>query len=234
MPGDAKDPRNPATFSDVVVVVPAHNEATVIAGVVSSLKESFPFVMVIDDGSTDKTAAEADKAGAFLVKHSLNIGQGGALSTGFRVVAQLPQFRWIVTFDADGQHRVQDAADMVDRARAADLDLVMGTRFGAGSTNAGLAKRAMLKAATAYTRLSTGLALTDTHNGLRVLTRDLAACIQISDLGMGHANDILDYVAHHEVRWEEFPVHIDYTPYSKSKGQSMSNAVNIVFDRWVR
>ena len=221
-------------FMDVLVVVPAHNESTVIANTVTDLRRSFPYVLVVDDGSGDGTGQIAQSAGAEVAKHLLNLGQGGALITGFRIAAQLPQLSWVVTFDADGQHRVSDAVAMVRKAREENLEVVLGTRFGEGSSEASLAKRALLRMATRYTRWTTGLKVTDTHNGLRVLSRSVAGRMVIRDRGMGHASDILDFIAHHEVAWAEMPIHIHYTEYSRSKGQSMSNAVNLVTDRWLR
>lgn len=228
-PGEATSP-----YADVLVIVPAYNEAGVIADVVADLRRTFPHVLVVDDGSTDETGTASRRAGARVARHLINLGQGGGLITGFRIAAQLPTFSWVVTFDADGQHAVSDAAAMVDHGREKQLDIVLGTRFGEGSSNASRGKRILLRLATWYTRLSTGLPVTDTHNGLRALTTDLAGRISIRDRGMGHASDILDYVATHDVKWEEIPVHIAYTEYSRAKGQSMTNAVNIVFDRWVR
>lgn len=219
-------------FTDVMVVIPAFNEGAMIGQVVRAVRQSFPHVLVVDDGSTDDTAAVAREAGAHLAVHAINLGQGGALITGLKVAADLPSMRWIVTFDADGQHRVEDAAVMVKVARERDLDVVLGSRFtGGGTTNAGRLRRVVLKAATAYTRWSTGLPLTDTHNGLRVMSSEFAGRLTLKERGMGHASEILDQIADLSARWTEVPVAITYTDYSRSKGQSVSNAVNIMFDR---
>ena len=113
--GDASEAQA-QEFRDVLVVVPAHNEGTVIADTVTDLLRSFPHVLVIDDGSGDGTGQIAQSAGAEVAKHLLNLGQGGALLTGFRIAAQLPLLNWVVTFDADGQHRVSDAAGVLSRS----------------------------------------------------------------------------------------------------------------------
>jgi glycosyltransferase involved in cell wall biosynthesis len=225
---------NSTSNTDVAVVIPALNEATVIADVVAGLREQFPVVVVVDDGSSDGTGAAARAAGGRVVRHAVNLGQGAALSTGIRAAVRLPEVAWVVTFDADGQHQPEDAATMLARARHGDVDVVLGTRFAGQPVEAGWAKRMLLKAAVVYTRAETKLPLTDTHNGLRVLSREFAAGLRIRERGMGHATEILEHVAESGARWVEVPVHIRYTEYSKAKGQPMINSVNILFDTLFR
>ena len=88
----------------------------------------------------------------------------------------------------------------------------------------------MLRAAVSFTRLTTGLKVSDTHNGLRVFSRAAAEKIRITHAGMAHASEILHEVARNDFSYEEFPVQIDYTEYSRAKGQSNLNAVNILHD----
>jgi glycosyltransferase involved in cell wall biosynthesis len=220
--------------ADVAVVIPALNEATVIADVIAGIRGTFPLVILVDDGSTDGTAVAARSAGARVVRHGVNLGQGGALRTGIAAALRLPQVQWIVTFDADGQHQPGDAAALMARARECDVDIVLGTRFGDQEVEAGHAKRLLLKAALIYTRAETKLPLTDTHNGLRAMSRGFAEGLALRERGMGHASEILDHVAKSRARWAEVPVHIKYTDYSKAKGQPMINSVNILFDSWFR
>ena len=221
-------------FADAAVVIPALNEATVIGEVVAGLRARFPLVIVVDDGSTDGTARAARTAGARVVRHGINLGQGAALRTGILGALRVPQVEWIVTFDADGQHLPDDAAAMVERAHQGDVDIVLGTRFAGQEVEAGWAKRMLLRAAVLYTRAETKLPLTDTHNGLRVMSRGFASGLQLRERGMGHATEILEHVADSEARWVEVPVHIRYTDYSKAKGQPMINSVNILFDSLFR
>lgn len=217
--------------ADVAVVIPAYNEGQVIADTVRSVLSDFPLVVVVDDGSRDSTSAEALAAGARVVRHPINLGQGGALATGIIAALRIPQVQYLVTFDADGQHRPEDAVEMVQQLRRGDLDVVLGTRFAGTKVEASRAKQLLLKAAVVYTRRDTGLPLTDTHNGLRAMTRDFATGLDITQYGMGHASEILNHIADSGARWAEVPVQIRYTEYSKSKGQPMINAVNIVFDK---
>jgi glycosyltransferase involved in cell wall biosynthesis len=220
--------------TDVAVVIPAFNEATVIGDVVAGLLELLPLVLIVDDGSGDGTGQAARAAGGHVVRHGVNLGQGAALRTGIAAALRIPSVEWIVTFDADGQHRPEDAVALVARARQGDVDIVLGTRFGDENVEAGPAKRLLLKAALVYTRATIRLPLTDTHNGLRALSREFAQGLQIRERGMGHATEILDHVARSGARWVEVPVHVRYTDYSKAKGQPMINSVNIIFDSLFR
>lgn len=222
------------TPADVAVVIPAYFEGQVIADTVATVLPTFPLVIVVDDGSTDGTSVQAAAAGGRVIRHAVNLGQGGALATGIKAALMLPQVQYIVTYDADGQHRIDDAAAMVERLRVGDIDVALGNRFAGTEVQAGLAKRLLLKAAVVYTRRDTGLDLHDTHNGLRAMTRAFAAGLDIQENGMGHASEILEHIAHTHARYAEVPVTIRYTDYSRAKGQPILNAVNIMFDKLLR
>jgi glycosyltransferase involved in cell wall biosynthesis len=184
----------------------------------------------VDDGSHDDSAAAARLAGATVVRHPANLGQGAALETGIRHALTSTDAAYVVTFDADGQHRADDAAAMVALARERDLQVVLGSRFLGATDGMSTARRLLLGAAVRFTRATTGLRVTDTHNGLRVLHRDAAAQVRLRLHGMSHASEILAVVARHGFRYAEHPVTITYTDYSRAKGQRGYNAFNIVFD----
>ena len=215
---------------DTCVVIPVYNEDQVIAGVVDDVLGTFDHVVCVDDGSSDQTYAVLQKTGARIVRHPTNLGQGAALQTGIEYALADPAVRSFVTYDADGQHRVEDAARMVDLLDTEDVDIVFGSRFLDERTEVGWAKRAVLKAAVRYTNASTGLKLSDAHNGLRAFDRAVAERLDIRMNGMAHASEIVSTVAKAGFRYTETPVHIVYTEYSKAKGQSLLNSVNIVFD----
>jgi polyprenyl-phospho-N-acetylgalactosaminyl synthase len=218
------------TQSDVCVVIPVFNEAAVVGDVVRELRERHPLVVCVDDGSSDASAQTVLDAGAVLVRHPINLGQGAALRTGIEYGLTLPQVQWFVTFDADGQHDIDAIDPMLDVLRAEEAQIVFGSRFLDRSSEIGRAKRAVLRAAIWYTRASTGLALTDTHNGMRVFDREVAGALDLQMNGMAHASELLSIVARRRFRYAELPVHIRYTTYSKSKGQPLINGVNILFD----
>lgn len=219
---------------DVWVIVPVYNEEKVIARVVTELLQAFGNVVCVDDGSRDSSASEIASTGAHLVRHPVNLGQGAALQTGLSYALARPGAQYFVTFDADGQHRVADAVAMVDTARAGDVDAVLGSRFLERSADVPWLKRAVLRLAALLSRSGRRLNLTDAHNGLRVLNRAAAGRLAIRMNGMAHASEIVASLAHGGYRVTEVPVTILYTDYSRSKGQSLINGVNILFDLSMR
>lgn len=224
------------THSDTAtwVVIPLYNEASVIAEVIQGLVPSFPNVVCVDDGSSDGSAEIARAAGAHLVRHPINLGQGAALQTGIEYALSQPGCAYIVTFDADGQHRVSDAVEMVELARTEDVAIVFGSRFLDDRTNPGWMKKVILKTAVWVTNMSTGLRLTDAHNGLRVIRRDAARLVQLQQDRMAHATEIVLQLGNTGLPWREHPVELLYTDYSKAKGQSVLNSINILVDLVVK
>ncbi|OKH62947.1 glycosyltransferase family 2 protein [Mycolicibacterium obuense] len=219
---------------DVWIVIPAYCEATVIEEVIGEVRAVFPQVVCVDDGSSDGTGDAALRAGAHVVTHPVNLGQGAAIQTGVEYARARPGAALFATFDADGQHRVDDVVMMIDRLRAGDVDLVVGSRFAGGPTQTPPLKRLVLRTVATLSRRNRSLGLTDAHNGLRVFNRRVADELDLTISGMGHAGEFI--VLAHENGWRvaEVPVDIRYTDYSKAKGQPLLNGVNIVFDGLLR
>lgn len=215
---------------DVAILVPVFDEARVVADVVRQIRERFPLVICVDDGSTDSSGAAAQDAGATVLRHATNLGQGAALQTAIEYALTLPEVGYLITFDADGQHRLEDAEAMLDLARDEDLAVVFGSRFLDERTQAGFLKRLVLKTAVWVTNQSTGMRLTDAHNGLRVIRRDAALGVHLTQNRMAHASEIVLQLGRTRLPWREYPVHVLYTEYSKAKGQSLLNAINILFE----
>jgi glycosyltransferase involved in cell wall biosynthesis len=223
-----------ASEDDVWVVIPLYNEASVIGAVIAALKPYFRQIVCVDDGSSDGSAEAAEAAGARVIRHPVNLGQGAALQTGIEFARTRPAMRYIVTFDADGQHRPEDAAEMVAVARDRDVAVVFGSRFLDDRTKPGRLKRIVLKTAVWVTNKTTGLTLTDAHNGLRVIRRDAATSVTLMQDRMAHATEIVMQLGDSGLPWTEHPVELLYTDYSKAKGQSLLNSVNILVDLVVR
>jgi len=215
-------------------VVPLFNEGEVIGDVIRALRTRYPLVVCVDDGSADASARIAEEAGAAVVRHPFNLGQGAALKTGIDYALRDPGMRQVVTFDADGQHQVDDAAAMIALREEEGVDVVLGSRFLDGRTRPGLIKRVVLRGAVWYSNITSGVRLTDAHNGLRVLGREACEKIAIEQNRMAHASEIVEEIGRHELTVREHPVHILYTDYSRSKGQSVLNSVNIVIDMLFR
>lgn len=215
-------------LSDTWVVVPTYDEAPVIATVVEALLGTFEHVVCVDDASTDGSGEVARAAGARVVRHPINLGQGAALATGLAFVLAQPGARRLVTFDADGQHRVADAEAMARRLDAESLDVVLGSRFLGTATHVPPLKRAVLRAGIAWSNATTGVRTTDAHNGLRAMTTGVAAGLVLTQNRMAHASEIVEQVGAGGWCWAEHPVEVLYTDYSRSKGQSVWNSVNIL------
>jgi polyprenyl-phospho-N-acetylgalactosaminyl synthase len=219
---------------DAWIVVPAFNEAGVIGDVITDLRSVFANVVCVDDGSADGTDDVAVRAGAHLVRHPVNLGQGAAIQTGVEYARSQPGARVFATFDADGQHRVQDVVSMIDRLDSGDVDIVIGTRFGPGVSRPPLLKRLVLQTAVRLSPRGRRLGLTDTNNGLRVFNKTVADGLDITMNGMSHATEFVMLIAENHWRVAEQPVEVLYTEYSSAKGQPLLNGVNIVVDGFLR
>ena len=216
-------------YPNLWVICAAYNEARAIKGVVSDLVYAGYQVVVVDDGSSDGTRAIAAAAGASVITHPVNLGQGAALQTGITyALAQGADI--LVTFDADGQHRVSDIARLVEALRSRRADFALGSRFLGQAYNLPWLRRWVLQTATVFTRLTTGLRLTDSHNGLRAMTRRGALSIRLRQNRMAHASEIVSEIAGSGLPYVEVPVTIEYTAYSLAKGQRLGDSVKILLD----
>lgn len=218
-------------FSDTWLVIPCFNEGQVIFDVIANARETFPNIVAVNDGSRDNSAEAIHAAGAHLVNHPVNLGQGAAIQTGVEYARAQAGAQYFVTFDADGQHQVKDVVAMVNRLRTEPVDIIVGTRF-AGQDNSQVPwiKRVVLKTVVMLSPRTKRLGLSDAHNGLRAFNRKVAEEMDIRMNGMSHASEIVAMIDHHGWRVAEQPVDILYTEYSMSKGQSLINGVNILAD----
>lgn len=214
------------------IVIPAYNEGEVLRDVVSGVAAFYKNIIVVDDCSTDKTGAVACEAGAVVLRHPINLGQGAALETGIRY-ALLRGAETIVTFDADGQHQVEDIAVLVRRQADTGADIVIGSRFLGQAQGLPWLRRIVLRLAVIFTRITSGVRLSDAHNGFRLFTRHAAEKIRISQNRMAHASEIIGQVGTLGLSVAEAPVTILYTEYSLRKGQKLSNAINILSELFI-
>jgi glycosyltransferase involved in cell wall biosynthesis len=215
--------------TSIWIVIAAFNEATVIGPIISDLVRRSYRVVVVDDGSHDATGQIALSAGATVVTHPVNLGQGAALQTGIKFALQ-QSAGYVVTFDADGQHRSSDIVRLIDALVDHDAAYALGSRFLGSSRGMPFGRRILLQAAIWLTCVMTGLRLTDTHNGLRAMTCEGASRISLRLNRMAHASELLEQIAASGLLHVEVPVTIDYTKYSLGKGQRFSDSFAILFD----
>jgi glycosyltransferase involved in cell wall biosynthesis len=211
-------------------VVPAHNEEVTIGEVIEPIISRGFNVVVVNDNSSDRTKSAALQKNVWVVSHPLNLGQGAALQTGISF-ALSKEAEIIVTFDADGQHQLVDATSMIDVLKEESIDLVLGSRFLNGKPRSMPESRFyILKLAVLFTRVTSRLKVTDTHNGLRVLSASAASKILLHQNRMAHASEILSQIRKNNLSYVEYPTDVRYTKYSLSKGQKSSNLISIIFE----
>ena len=214
------------------VVIPAHNEDAVLGDVLDDVRSCEPQmqIVVVDDGSSDQTYDVAAARGAHVLRHIVNLGQGAALRTGIDYALRMGA-EIVVTFDADGQMDARDIAAVVEPVRLGECDVTFGTRF-ASQRPEGIRplRRVLLFVALVFTRMTTGLAVTDVHNGFRAFSRKAVESMRLEQNRMAHASEIVHEAARLRLRWKEVPVRIRYTEYSRRKGQRTSGALDILID----
>lgn len=216
------------TDKKIFILIPAYNEETKIGNVILDLKTNrYNNILVVNDGSNDRTAEIARKAGAQVLNHIMNRGQGAALRTGIEYLRETYKPDIIVTFDSDGQHRVPDIEKIIDPIIKEGFDIVLGSRFLENKTNIPFLRKIILKAGIIFTNILSNINLTDTHNGLRALGPKAIHSITISHREMEHASDIINEITKNKLKYKEVPVEIIYSDYSKTKGQKNSDFIKM-------
>ena len=212
----------------ICVIVPAYNEIACIRDVLTSLCVVYPSVVVVDDGSTDGTFNAAKELAPYVLRHAANRGQGAALQTGIEFALRRGA-EYIVTFDADGQHRVEDIDALLEPLVLHECEVTLGSRFLGQASQMPISRRLLLRIAILFTHLASRMPVTDVHNGLRAFTRRAAQCVNMSMDRMAHASEILDIIRRSQLPFREVPVQIRNTPYSLAKGQSTRGALRVLF-----
>lgn len=226
-----------AGMGGVFVIVPAYREAPRIAAVIRALTGAGYSAVVVDDASDDATGEIAYAAGALVLRHAVNRGQGAALQTGIEWALGRGA-RQLVSFDADGQHRIEDIEALLAPIRAGTHDFALGSRFLGRTEGLPTGRRLLLALAVKFSRLVSRLPVSDAHNGLRAFSRRGAMAISLTLDRMAHASELLDQIRASSLPWCEVPVVVRYTPDSLAKGQKGWGAARILFDylfaRWFR
>jgi polyprenyl-phospho-N-acetylgalactosaminyl synthase len=214
----------------IFIIVPGFNEALVIRQTIETLLAKNYSVVVVDDASTDHTRKSLLGLPVYYIRHLSNLGQGAAIRTGMELALK-KNAAYIVTFDADGQHEVNDIEKMIAVLRQEKADIIFGSRFLQGAaTNVHQSRKIVLKIARLINYLASGILLSDANNGLRVMTREAALKMQITENRSSHNAQVQNLVKRHGLKYGECPVNITYSDYSKKKGLKNINSVRIFYD----
>lgn len=210
----------------VFVVMPVFNELPeVLQAVINQFSTDY-FLVIVDDGST--TPVEVNLKNGIVLRQPVNKGQGAAIMIGINYALK-HNATHIATFDADGQHRLVDLKKMETTMQIINCDVVLGSRFNASTVGMPFTKMLVLKGGVLLQNTVFGMRLTDAHNGLRLFNKHAAQKIKITENRMAHASDIIYQIKLHKLAWCEIPIQVQYSAYTIKKGQSVFNAVAILF-----
>lgn len=209
------------------VIIPAYNEAKNIGRVISGLfSHGLQNIIVVDDGSTDQTAEIARSAGAIVLCHEVNRGQGASLQTG-NEYALAHGASEVVHFDADGQFNPADITKALEVKKSKNIDVVLGSRFLDNRSQIPWTKKyIILPIARLVNWFLTGLRLTDAHNGFRILSRHALETISISQDRMAHNSEIIQQIRQKNLSYLEYPVEVTYNEY----GQGVGGGLKIIWE----
>ena len=207
----------------ILAVIPAYNEATRIAEVVNQAKPYVDSVIVVDDGSSDDTAAQARKAGAIGVEHVENCGPGAATMTGIQAARALGA-QALITLDADGQHDPKDIPSLLSPVQAGKADIVFANRFGQRN-RIPMIRRVFNGIGNFVTFAATGRWVRDSQCGFKVFGARALKDVDLRMSGFEFCTEIVRESVQHRWRIAEVPIKVIYSEYTLAKGQSFAHGV---------
>lgn len=211
-----------------LVVIPAFNEAAQIGKVLDRIRAVNPAlpVLVIDDGSTDATAAIARNAGAHVVRLPFNMGYGVALQTGYKYALRYG-YDCVVQLDGDGQHEPADIPALLQVIERGEADIALGSRFlGPTTYRPGLARRMGMRLFGALTLVLTGLRFSDVTSGFQALNSDLLRFFTTERYPVDYPDaDVLIMLKRAGFKVREVPVRM----YLKDRGTSMHSGLRPIY-----
>ncbi len=195
----------------IIIGIPAFNEEKNIASIITKLSGIADTIIVCNDGSTDLTSEIAEKMGALVINHKKNLGYGGAIRSIFLKAKEI-NGDVLVTFDADGQHRIQDIENVTNPIINQEADLVIGSRFLDDSEKEVPQYRKVgIKVITKITNASINEKLTDSQSGFRAYSKQVVSELNPSELGMGISTEILIKASSKNFKILEVPIKILYS-----------------------
>lgn len=216
----------------IYCVIPAYNEEKNLAAVLEAVRPTVDEMVVVDDGSSDRTAIVAREHGARLLRHVVNRGQGAALKTG-TVFALTQGADIIVHFDADGQFLAEEIKTVIEPIRMGRAGMVFGSRFLGGGSKADsmppFKRNVIMPLARLANRLFLDVNLTDPQSGFRALSRAAAEKMNWWQDGMAHCSEILFAAARSGLKFEEVPITVVYRHF----GQRLSGGLKILKDLFI-
>jgi len=189
--------------------IPAFNEEKNIGTIILKLQNMYENILVCDDGSSDLTAEISEKLGAIVVKHEKNKGYGAAINTIFEKAKEL-DFDVLVTFDADGQHRVEDINIVLEKILNNQADIVIGSRFLNTEQQMPRYRKFGVRAITTLTNTLGGTKISDSQSGFRAYNKKILHNISLAEKGMGISTEILIKSQKLGYKISEVPVVIKY------------------------
>ena len=210
----------------IVIGIPAFNEEKNIGSIVAKLKQKFEQVIVCDDGSEDLTSTIASSMGAHVVKHEKNMGYGSAIKTIFNEAKKI-ESDILVTFDADGQHKISEIDLMLKPILENVSDIVIGSRFLGKTKELPTYRKIGIKTITSLTNVMTGSKITDSQSGLRAYTKKVLNEISPTESGMGISTEILIKASKKEFRITEIPITITYEN-NKHSQEPISHGTSVI------
>jgi glycosyltransferase involved in cell wall biosynthesis len=217
--------------NNIWIVMPCFNEQDTLHDTIQAvLTEGYTHIIVVDDHSSQNMFSAIADLPVVFIRHSINLGQGAALQTGFEY-AKLQHADIVVSFDADGQHSPSDIIHLVNPILEEGFDVVLGSRFLLQSSpSISFSRKMVLQAGRYVNFLFTGILLSDAHNGMRALNKKALQKIDITEGRMAHASEILFQLKQHRLQFKEVPVRVYYSAQSRRKGQSSIDGIKIFFD----
>ena len=211
----------------VTIGIPAYNEEKNIAKIITKLKKITDSIIVFDDGSSDMTSEIAKNLGVIVISHKKNMGYGAAIRTIFEKSAEIGS-DILVTFDADGQHRVEDVSRVLHPLENSEADIVIGSRFLGKQSNVPNYRKLGIKVITQVTNSSIKTKLTDSQSGFRAYSKQVLSKISLSEIGMGISTEILIKASSGGLRITEVPITILYSG-DTSTHNPVSHGTSVLF-----
>lgn len=211
-----------------IAIIPAFNEEIAIGSIILRTLQYVNMVLIVDDGSSDKTSEVAKLAGAEVITHVNNLGKGEALKSGFQAISD--EWDIIVTIDADGQHNPDEIPKLINPILEEGADLVNGSRYMNGpEENTPAYRRVGQQVLDKATNISAGIDVTDSQSGFRAFSNKTLGCFRFEDTGFGIESEMLVDAAEAGLNIVEVPITVRYDVDGSTKGP-ITHGVGVLFN----